>query len=141
MDRTKRGKNKGKAILFLPLRETGKELAKAILSNWIKDWICHILTNCSTENVQVHRIKTYDVRSLAASWTLQGGFPLQDFLQACALRNHSTFTRFYLKDSIESLMGEHRLSPFIEVQSLVQLVLILIVSTKIRITNLSHLNS
>ena len=77
LDRTKReGRNKSLEALFVPLIETGRELSKASLSNWIKNCISFVLSNCSTENAQVHKIRASDVRAMAASWALIGGFSM-----------------------------------------------------------------
>ena len=74
--RTKRVKNNSLEALFLPLIETEREPSKASLSNWIKICISFLLSNCSTENAQVHKIRANDVRAMAASWALIGGFSM-----------------------------------------------------------------
>ena len=77
LDRTKReGKNKSLEALFVTLIETGRELSKASLSIWIKNCISFVLSNCSTENAQVHKIRASDIRAMAASWALIGGFSM-----------------------------------------------------------------
>ena len=122
LDRTEReGTAKGRKALFVPLRETGRELSKATLSNWIKNCIVFILSNCSTENAQVHSVRTHDFRSLAASWSLKGGVPLQNIMQTCTWRNSTTFTSFYLKDTIENATGDHFMAPFVAAQSIVSM--------------------
>ena len=121
LDRTeKEGKNKGLCALFVPLIETKKELSKASLSNWIKRCIEYILSNCSTDNAQEFKVKAHDVRSLAASWSLKGCFSIDEIMQACTWKNHSTFTRFYFKDALENDQGESRLAPFVAAQSIIK---------------------
>ena len=115
----KSGKNKSLEALFVPLIETGRELSKASLANWIKNCIKYILSNCTTENAQVHSVRAHDVRAMAASWSLKGGYSLQEIMAACTWRNPTTFSRFYLKDSLESLSGDHRLAPFVAAQSVI----------------------
>ena len=106
--------------LFVPLKDTGRELCKATFSNWIKNCVRHILSNCSTENAQLHYVRAHDIRSMGASWCLKSGYALKDIMRACTWRNHLTFTRFYLKDSVENLVGEHRLGYFVAAQAIVQ---------------------
>ena len=120
LNRTKKELNGDKySALFVPLRDTGRELSKASFSNWIKECIKYCISNCSTENAQVHSVRAHDVRALAASWSLAGGYSLNDIMRACTWKNHLTFTRFYLKDSVQNDLGEHRLGSFIAAQSVV----------------------
>ena len=107
--------------LFIPLRDTGKELSKATFSNWIKECIKYCLFDGSNENAQVNAVRTHDVRGLAASWSLAGGFSLIDIMRACTWKSHLTFTRFYLKDAVQNDLGEHRLGAFVAAQSVIKL--------------------
>ena len=95
-----------------------KELSKVTISNWIKN-VCS--ANCSSENAQLHTVHAHGVRALAASWALRPGFSLEDNMRACTWRNHTTFTRFYLKDSIYNDTGYIRLPAFVAAQSLINL--------------------
>lgn len=110
-----------KKALFVPLRDTKAELSKATLSNWIKECITFCLRNCSEETAKAQYTKAHQVRALASSWALKGGVPLQDILHACTWRNHTTFTKFYLKDCMSDEMGTHSIGPFVAAQSVVQL--------------------
>ena len=122
MDRTKTELQGAKYLaLFVPLKDTGRELSKSSFSNWIKECVKFCLANCSNENAQVHSVRAHDVRGLAASWCLAGGFSLLDIMRACTWKSHLTFTRFYLKDSVKNDLGDHRLGPFIAAQSMVQI--------------------
>ena len=114
------GKVQNRSALFVPLIDTKGELAKSSLSRWIKDCITFCLQSCSTENAEFHHIRAHDVRALASTWCLRGGVPLHDIMNACTWRNHTTFTKFYLKDSsISNNKGSFRLGPVVAAQSIV----------------------
>ena len=63
-------------------------------------------------------VKAHDVRAFAASKVFYGGVSMDQIMQACHWKSHSTFTRFYQKDLAgqDQSEGSFHLGAFIAAQ-------------------------
>ena len=113
----------GRSLLFVSLLKSKEgDISAQTISNWIKNLIHYILSNCSTENASLHSIRAHDVRAQAASWSFRGGVPLLDIMKACTWKNHSTFTSFYFRDvSLQNMEGIFSLGDIVAAQQIVSL--------------------
>ena len=122
LDRTKdlRG---DRELLFISHRSSHRtEIHKNTLSSWLVQTIRHCLQHCSDNTAALCRVKSHDIRALAASWAFKSGVALEDVMKACSWKAHNTFTSFYLKDvSLSNPEGKISLGPVAIAQQTVHL--------------------
>ena len=122
LDRTKdlRG---NRELLFISHRHGHKtEIHKNTISSWLVQTIRHCLQHCTDEAATLCRVKSHDIRALAASWAFKSGVALDDVMKACSWKAHNTFTSFYLKDvSLSNPEGQISLGPVVAAQQTLHL--------------------
>ena len=67
---------------------------KSAIRNAIK--FCY--TKVDNADMNLIGVKTHDVGAFAASKAFYGGVSMDQIMQACHWKSHSTFTKFYLRD-------------------------------------------
>ena len=89
----------GRKRLFLAYKKGHtSDICKNTISSWIRKTVILAYEKSGKEDQQVAGVRAHDVRGMASSWALLKNASIEDILQACSWRSHSTFTRFYLKD-------------------------------------------
>ena len=98
LDRTK-DLRKDRELLFISHRPGFKtEIHRNTISSWLVQTIRHCLQHCNDKTAALCKVKSHDIRALAASWAFKSGVALDDVMKACSWKAHDTFTSFYLKD-------------------------------------------
>ena len=96
----------GRKRLFLAYKKGHtSDISKNTISSWIRKAIILAYEKSGKEDQQLAGVRAHDVRGMASSWALLKNASLNDILQACSWKSHSTFTRFYLKD-LTRIQGE-----------------------------------
>jgi hypothetical protein len=68
---------------------------------------------------RLNNITTHTIRAIAASLNVHTTFALEETMQTCSWRSHTTFTNYYLRD-VTTLVGDLRtLGPICAAGSLI----------------------
>ena len=97
------------------------DIVRSTLSGWLKKTIVLCYELASKNPKGVGSVKAHSIRAFAASWALHKNCSMDKILQACSWKNHSTFTRFYLRDLTLIRNEMMRLGPLVVAQQLVAL--------------------
>ena len=113
LNRTKEDRQ-GRKRLFVSFKKGYKgDICKNTVSSWLKKTICLAYEKSTSEDRQVVGVRAHDIRAMASSWALLKNASLDDILEACSWKSHTTFTKFYLKD-LSQIQGEMlRLGPVV----------------------------
>ena len=83
--------------LFLTYKKGAvKRASKETIARWIVETVKLVYGKANQEDLNL--AKAHDTRSLAASWALFQGVPLQEIMHAAFWSAETTFTSFYLRD-------------------------------------------
>jgi integrase len=74
------------------------DIAKNTISFWIRKAILLAYEHASPDTTQLFSVKAHDVRAMASSWAFLRNVSLDNIMNACSWRTHSTFTHHYLRD-------------------------------------------
>ena len=74
------------------------DIRPATLSSWLKQTILLCYKQADQQALDLVQVKAHDIRAFAASKAFYGGVSVDQIMQACHWKAHSTFTNFYLKD-------------------------------------------
>lgn len=110
------GIRQGRERLFLSYKEGNKrEIAAATISRWIVETIrlSYNTLKTSSDLRALANISAHEVRALATSWANYRGVALQEVVSAACWSNHSTFSRFYLRDVSSLVDGMHTIGPIV----------------------------
>ena len=75
-----------------------KDIRPATLSSWLKQTILLCYEQADQPALDLVQVKAHHIRAFAASKAFYGGVSVDQIMQACHCKAHSTFTNFYLKD-------------------------------------------
>ena len=98
LDRTKdlRG---SRSLLFISFKKGHTSYIRpATLCSWLKQTILLCYKQVDQQALDLVQVKAHDIRAFAASKAFYGGVSVDQIMQACHWKAHSTFTNFYLKD-------------------------------------------
>ena len=98
LDRTKdlRG---SRSLLFISFKKGHtSDIRPATLSSWLKQTILLCYKQADQQALDLVQVKAHDIRAFAASKAFYGGVSVDEIMQACHWKAHTTFTNFYLKD-------------------------------------------
>ena len=98
LDRTKdlRG---SRSLLFISFKKGHtSDIRPATLSSWLKQTILLCYKQADQQALDLVQVKAHDIRAFAASKAFYGEVSVDQIMQACHWKAHSTFTNFYLKD-------------------------------------------
>ena len=98
LDRSKEFRKDQKKLFVAFKKGYTQEISKNTISSWIKKAIIKAYESTTEDHRRVSGIKAHDVRGVASSLALMKHASIDSILEACSWKNHSTFTRFYLKD-------------------------------------------
>ena len=74
------------------------DIRPATLSSWLKQTILLCYKQADQQALDLAQVKAHDIRAFAASKAFYSGVSVDQIMQACHWKAHSTFTNFYLKD-------------------------------------------
>ena len=95
LDRTKHLRG-SRSLLFISFKkEHTSDIRPATLSSWLKQTILLCYKQADQQALDLVQVKAHDIR---ASKAFYGGVLVDQIMQACHWKAHSTFSNFYLKD-------------------------------------------
>ena len=98
LDRTK-DLSGSRSLLFISFKKGHtSDIRPATLSSWLKQTILLCYKQADQQALDLVQVKAHDIRAFAASKAFYGGVSVDQIMQACHWKAHSTFTNFYLKD-------------------------------------------
>ena len=90
---------RGRQLLFVATQPNRKaEIHVNTLSAWVKKLIKWIYANANEQQLQLSSTSTHEARAVSASLAFQATFSMQEVMQACVWKAHTTFTDYYLRD-------------------------------------------
>ena len=109
-----------KARLFISYQEgRSQDISKNTISSWVKKLIKLVYKGNNDTARTLTGLRTHDIRGMAATLASRGTYRLEDLMDACSWKSHTTFTSFYLKD-LSEIQGElHKLGPLAVAQTVV----------------------
>ena len=85
--------------LFISLKgNTKRDIHPSTISNWIKKTIILTHQEANDKDFRLTGVKAHQTRGVAASMALLHNAALDDILNACSWKHHTTFSSYYLKD-------------------------------------------
>ena len=75
--------------------------------------------NAGEDTASMMYTSTPAIRGMAASLAFKGTASLDDVMEACSWRSHSTFTSHYLNDTSGIMDGRFKLGPVVAARSIV----------------------
>lgn len=97
LDRIKSLRPEGESALFLTFRAPHRRPSASTFSRWIVEVIRHDPSSLSGPGTP----RAHDVRSVASSWALFDGVPLDDILNSAVWKNPNSFISCYLTDVLQ----------------------------------------
>ena len=111
---------KAQRRLFISYQENrSTDITVNTISIWIKNLLHLVFMASKTDWSDVSGRSTHAIRSWASSIAFFKNVALNDILQACTWKNHSTFSEFYLKDISEVRDDLFSLGPLSVAQSII----------------------
>jgi integrase len=110
----------GKKLLFVSHAKQHKtDICKNTISGWVRSLIVKAHEDVPDTFQSLVTPRTHEVRALAASLAFRGNIDVEEMLQACSWKNHSTFSSFYLRD-VSHVQGQLRvLGPIVAAQAVI----------------------
>ena len=88
-----------RSLLFISFKKGHtSDIRPTILSSWLKQTILLCYKQADQQSLDLVQVKAHDIRAFAASKAFYGGVSVDQIMQACHWKAHTTFTNFYLKD-------------------------------------------
>ena len=88
-----------RSLLFISFKKGHtSDIRPATLSSWLKQTILLCYKQADQQALDLVQVKAHDIRAYAASKAFYSGVSVDQIMQACHWKAHSTFTNFYLKD-------------------------------------------
>ena len=69
-------------------------------SFWIIEAICWAYETSSVDTRELHRVRAHELRGLSAPWAFLRKVALEDIIELCIWKQHSTFLSHNLKDLV-----------------------------------------
>jgi len=113
-------RRQGKKLLFVAHKKShNSDICKNTLSGWVRTLLLKCYEDAPDDILSLQNTKTHEIRALAASLAFRGNLDLEEIMQACSWKSHSTFSSFYLRDV--SVLQSHMLvlGPIVAAQSVV----------------------
>lgn len=100
--------------LFISYQENrNKDIHPNTVSSWIKNTILDTHEGANEEDLKITGVKAHQTRGVAASLALITNASLDEIMNACSWKAHTTFSSFYLKDLALIRDEMHHLGPVI----------------------------
>ena len=97
-DRTKDLTGSRSLLFFSFKKGHTSDIRPATLSSWLKQTILLCYKQVDQQAWDLVQVKAHDIRAFAASKGFYGGVSVDQIMQACHWKAHTTFTNIYLKD-------------------------------------------
>ena len=82
---------KGKYLLFISLKNgVSGDIQRSTISSWLKQTVMHAYQGSDLETQNLSKVKAHAVRSMAVPWHSKGGVSLDQVLDACFWKSHTT---------------------------------------------------
>ena len=87
-----------KALLISHYPNHKGDITANTVSNWLKNVIKLAYQSAQPDDLKIAKVRSHEVRALAASTAFKENRSYQSINKACYWRGHSTFTNYYLRD-------------------------------------------
>ena len=107
--------------LFLPIRPGQKgDISPVTISYWLKACIKECYASANKRLDSSNPVRGHQVRGVAASWAAKYGVSIDQLMNACYWKSHTTFSSHYLKDVWTNTEGIYFMGPLLAAQAVIR---------------------